>query len=257
MSTTITTMLKSTTLGLALLLSACTTTMEQPTRQSDPEAAKEAYIQLALGYMQQGETERAKSPLTEALKIDSNSASAHTALALVFQQEGEYQDAERHFRSALASEPENPRILNNFGVFMLERERYTEARELFSKAADNPLYGERSRVFANLGLTQLAMQDATAAKASFERSLRLNSRQPLALLELAKIQFAEQEFVPAWDNYLRFTQLSGQDAGSLWLGYQLARRFEDHNRAASYALQLRRLYPASEEARALAGAESR
>ncbi|SDU23585.1 type IV pilus biogenesis/stability protein PilW [Halopseudomonas salegens] len=250
-----TTMLKIASLSLALMITACTTTMEQPTRKSDPAAAADAYIQLGLGYMQQGETERAKSPLTEALKLDSKSASAHVALALVFQQEGEYADAEKHFRAALASEPENPRILNNFGAFMLERERYEEARELFTKAADNPLYGERSRVFANLGLTELALDEQAAAKASFERSLRLNSRQPLALLELAKLQFAEQDYVGAWDNYLRFTQLSGQNASSLWLGYQLARRFEDHNRAASYALQLRRLYPASIEAQALGGAD--
>lgn len=252
-----TTMLKTATLSLALLVTACTTTMDQPTRQANPEAAKEAFIQLGLGYMQQGETERAKAPLTEALKIDRHSSSANVALALVFQQEGEYDEAERHFRAALASEPDNPRILNNFGVFMLERQRYQEARDMFSKAADNPLYGERSRVFANLGLTQLALDDTQAAKASFERSLRLNARQPLALLELAKIQFAEQNFVGAWDNYLRFTQLSGQDASSLWLGYQLARRFDDHNRAASYALQLRRLYPASIEAQALGGADNR
>ncbi|PKM30595.1 MAG: type IV pilus biogenesis/stability protein PilW [Gammaproteobacteria bacterium HGW-Gammaproteobacteria-11] len=245
----------ATSLLCLLILTGCVTTTDQPSRKTDPNAARDAYIQLGIGYMQQGETESAKSPLSEALKLDPRSASAHLALAQVFTQEGEYTAAERHFRSALASEPNNPRVLNNFGVFLLNQERYPEALQQFEAAVEDNLYGERSRVFANIGLTHARMGNTAEARSSFERSLRLNSRQPMPLLELARIEFAEQNYVPAWDYYLSFTRMSGQDASSLWLGVQLARRFEDHNRAASYALQLRRLYPASPEAAALSASE--
>lgn len=236
---------------LGLALSGCVTTSDQPQRAKDPNAARDAYIQLGLGYLQEGETESAKAPLSEALKIDPRSASANIALAMVFQREGEYASADKHFRAAQASDPTNPRILNNYGVFLLGQERYPEALSTFQQAAQDNLYAERSRVFENLGLTYARMGDAEGAKASFERALRLNSRQPLALLEMAKLEFAAQNYVPAWDYYRSFTEYSGQDAESLWLGVQLARRFEDHNRAASYALQLRRLYPASAQAKAL------
>lgn len=236
---------------LGLALSGCVTTSDQPQRAKDPNAARDAYIQLGLGYLQEGETESAKAPLSEALKIDPRSASANIALAMVFQREGEYASADKHFRAARASDPSNPRILNNYGVFLLGQERYPEALSTFQQAAQDNLYAERSRVFENLGLTYARMGDAEGAKASFERALRLNSRQPLALLEMAKLEFAAQNYVPAWDYYRSFTEYSGQDAESLWLGVQLARRFEDHNRAASYALQLRRLYPASAQAKAL------
>ncbi len=238
------------------LLAGCMTTLDQPRRIPDPAAAKESYIQLGIGYLQQGDTARAKAPLTEALKIDPRSASAHTALALVYQQEGEYGPAERHFRSALNIEPANPRVLNNYGAFLLARERYPEALAQFRKASEDTLYSERSRVFENLGLTYQRLGEPDQAKAAFERALRLNSRQPTSMLELARIEFAAQNYVPAWDYYRRFAQFSAQDASSLWLGVQLARRFEDHNSAASYALQLRRLYPASPEARALSASES-
>lgn len=243
-------------LSMSLLLAGCVTTTEQPRRATDPSAARDSYIQLGLGYLQQGETHRAKSPLTEALKIDPRSAAAHTALALVYQQEGEYPSAEKHFRSALAIEPRSARILNNYGAFLLARGRYHEALEHFQKAAEDTVYSERSRVFENLGLTHQRLGNIEEAKAAFERALRLNSRQPMAMLELARIEFEAQNFVPAWEYYRRFAQISGQDASSLWLGVQLARRFEDHNSAASYAMQLRRLYPASPEARALSASES-
>jgi type IV pilus assembly protein PilF len=234
----------------AFALTGCVTTSDQPQkRKPDADAGRDAYIQLGLGYLQEGETESAKAPLSEALKLDPRSASAHLALAMVFQQEGETASADKHYRDALSSEPGNPRILNNYGVFLLSEERYDEALGYFEKASKDTLYGERSRVFENIGLTYQRMDRLEQAKASFERALRLNSRQPLALLQMAKIEFTEQNFVPAWGYYRSFTEFSGQSAESLWLGIQLARRFEDHNRAASYALQLRRLYPASPEAK--------
>jgi len=236
----------------SLVLSGCVTTSDQPQkRKADPDAGRDAYIQLGLGYLQEGETESAKAPLSEALKLDPRSAAAHLALAMVFQQEGETASADKHYRDALASEPGNPRILNNYGVFLLSEERYQDALGYFEQAAEDTLYGERSRVFENIGLTYQRMDKPEEAKASFERALRLNSRQPVALLQMAKIEFASQNYVPAWGYYRNFTEFSGQNAESLWLGIQLARRFEDHNRAASYALQLRRLYPTSPEAKAL------
>jgi type IV pilus assembly protein PilF len=245
-------------LGLALaVLAGCMTTLDQPKRAHDPAAARESFIQLGLGYLQNGDTARAKGPLIEALKIDSRSAAAHSALALVYQQEGEYPSAEKHFRLALDSEPNNSRILNNYGAFLLAQERYPEALARFQKASEDTVYSERSRVFENLGMTYQRMGEHAQAKTAFERALRLNSRQPTAMLELARIEFAAENYVPAWDYYRRFAQLSSQDASSLWLGVQLARRFDDHNSAASYALQLRRLYPASPEAKALSASESR
>ncbi len=245
-------MMIAATLLTALALTGCVTTSDQPQKSKpDPDAGRDAYIQLGLGYLQEGETESAKAPLSEALKLDPRSAAAHLALAMVFQQEGETASAEKHYQDALASAPDTPRILNNYGVFLLSEERYQEALSYFEKAARDTLYGERSRVFENIGLTYQRMDQPEQAKASFERALRLNSRQPLALLEMARIEFNEQNYVPAWDYYRSFTQISGQNADSLWLGIQLARRFEDHNRAASYALQLRRLYPASPEAQAM------
>lgn len=239
---------------LCLLLAGCVST-GQTGRKVDPEAARDAYVQLGIGYLQKGETERAKQPLSEALKLDPRSASAHMVLALVFQQEGEYSSAEQHFRSALSADPDNARILNNYGAFLLDRERYQEALEYFNKAAADTLYSERSRVFENMGIAYLRMGNTEAARENLERSLRLNSRQPRALLELALLEFNAGDFVPSWTHYRRFDQLSEQNAASLWLGVQLARRFEDHSKAASYALQLKRLYPNSPEAKALMESE--
>src|SRR5437868_472865 len=75
------------------------------------DEARAAYVQLGMGYLQQGMIERAKAPLKKALELDAADADAHAALGLVFQAEMEPELADQHFRKALSSRPGDARIL--------------------------------------------------------------------------------------------------------------------------------------------------
>ena len=56
--------------------------------------------------------------------------------------------------------------------------------------------------------------------------------------------------MPARDYYQRYSKMDkDQDARGLLLGIRLANIFEDRDTAASYGLQLKRLYPGSPEYR--------
>ncbi|WP_010484596.1 type IV pilus biogenesis/stability protein PilW [Pseudomonas sp. S9] len=211
------------------------------------EEARDAYIQLGLGYIQQGASERAKVPLKKALEIDSSSADAHAALALVFQLEMEPQLADEHYRSAISQRPGDARLLNNYGSFLFEQKRYGEAMERYKQAAQDNLYPERSRVFENLGVTALAMDKPEEAKKYFQRTLRLNSRQPRALLAMAEISYKELDYVAARGYYDSYSLISEQNAASLLLGARLAKIFDDRDKSASLGLQLKRLYPGTAE----------
>ena len=211
------------------------------------DEAREAYVQLGIGYLQQGMTERAKVPLKKALELDSADANANAALALVFQAELEPQLADEHFRKALSAQPKDARILNNYGSFLFEQKRYKEAYERFEQAAADTLYPERSRVFENLGMTASRLGQRETARHQLEKALRLNRRQPRALLEMAELSYEDRHYVPARDYYERFSLLSEQNARSLLLGVRLAHVFEDRDKAASFGLQLKRLYPGTPE----------
>lgn len=234
---------------IASLLAGCVSTGDVDPMRTDKgrESARDAYIQLGIGYLQQGAGERAKVPLKKALELDSSSADAHAALALVFQREMEYKLADEHYRKALSQRSDDARLLNNYGGFLFEQERYQEALEHYQQASRDTLYPERSRVFENLGLTALKLNQREQAKAYFERSLRLNSRQPRALLEMAVIHYEELQYVPARGYYDSYSQLAEQNARSLLLGASLATIFEDRDTAASLGLQLKRLYPGTPE----------
>ncbi|WP_277051859.1 type IV pilus biogenesis/stability protein PilW [Zestomonas thermotolerans] len=209
--------------------------------------ARDAYIQLGLGYLRQGETGKAKVPLKKALELDPSSVDAHAALGLVFQVELEPQLADQHFRRALSIDPRDTRVRNNYGSFLFEQGRYPEALEQFRLASEDNLYSERSWVFENLGMTALKMNDREQARQYFERALRLNRRQPRSLLELALLAYERGEYVPARSYYERFSEVSEQNSRSLLLGIRLAKIFDDRDKAASLGLQLTRLYPGTPE----------
>ncbi|MBC3954565.1 type IV pilus assembly protein PilF [Pseudomonas asturiensis] len=211
------------------------------------EEARKAYVQLGIGYLQQGQTERAKVPLKKALELDGSDAQANAALALVFQAEMEPELAEQYFRKAMSASRDDTRIVNNFGSFLFEQGRYKEAYERFEQAAADNLYPERSRVFESLGMTSLKLGNREQAREQFTKALRLDRQQPRSLLEMAELSYEDGQYVPSRDYYDRFNQLSEQNARSLLLGARLAKIYDDRNKAASYGLQLKRLYPGTPE----------
>ncbi|HYQ38428.1 MAG TPA: type IV pilus biogenesis/stability protein PilW [Pseudomonas sp.] len=245
-------MLLRTTMILLLgaVLGGCVTSGHQDplkTREGR-NAARDAYIQLGIGYLQKGSPEQAKVPLKQALELDDSSADAHAALALVFQTELEPQLADEHYRKALSNR-NDARILNNYGSFLFEQKRYPEAYQRFQQAADDNLYPERSRVYENLGLTALRLGQRQQAMEHFEKALRLDRTRPRALLEMAQMAYEDRQYVPARSYYENFLVVGRgeQDARSLLLGVHLAKVFQDRDKAANYGQQLRRLYPGTPE----------
>ena len=234
---------------LFTVLTGCVTTGDVNPMRTDKgrDAARDAYIQLGIGYLQQGNTGRAKSPLKKALELDSSNADAHAALALVFQQEMESELADEHFRKALSARSDDTRILNNYGGFLYEQKRYPEAKVRFEQAAKDNLYQERARIFENLGMTALMMKQREEAKGYFERALRIDARQVRALLEMAELFYEDKNYVQARAYYDRYVAVAQENARSLLLGSRLATIYEDRDKAASLGLQLKRLYPGTPE----------
>ena len=234
---------------LASLLTGCVSSGDSNPMSTDKgrDEARKAYVQLGLGYLQQGMTEQAKMPLSKALEIDKTDPDTHAALALVFQSEMEHELAEEAFLKALRGRPADARILNNYGSFLFQRQRYQEAYAQFQKAAADNLYPERSRVYENLGITSLRLGQREAGRQQLEKALRLNRLQPRALLEMAELSYEDRHYVSARDFYDRFSLLSGQNARSLLLGARLEHVFNDRTSTANDGQQLKRLYPGTPE----------
>jgi Tfp pilus assembly protein PilF len=104
--------------------------------------------------LEQGDGRAAKALFERALKRDPKNVAAHTYLGALADRAGDLQAAETHFAAAAANAPRSAQARNNYGAILFRRGRAVEAA------------------------------------AEFEASLKLDARQPSALVNLAQIRFA-------------------------------------------------------------------
>lgn len=215
------------------------------------QEAVQAYIDLALGYIREGQTEEAKQPLVDALKIDPGSADVNGMIAYVFQLEQNYKDADEYFKKALVLDPSNSRILNNYGVFLFSQNRLDESKKYFLKALDDPFYSERSMVFENIGLVDLQQNNLVKAEDNFRQALLLKRTRVVSILGLAQVYYQKKNYPTALNYYNSYAGMMGeaQSPQGLLLGIRLSNAVNDKVNAAKYAMQLERLYPKSVEYR--------
>jgi type IV pilus assembly protein PilF len=207
------------------------------------EARVEAQLDLARGYLEQGDLNRARGPLQRALQISPQHVEAHVLSAVLLHAQGEYELAEAHYLKALKTDPDNAQALNNYGTFLYSRKRYADAVVPLQKLVGDTSYRSRAQAFENLGLAQLQNGKPKAARAAFERALALNVRQPRSALELAELAYADGALSVAREHFDQFRGMSKPNARSLCLGLKLAVASEDADEVASYGMALNNLYP--------------
>jgi type IV pilus assembly protein PilF len=235
-----------------LLLGGCAGTGAPDGTRSDAAPAPErlqAHLNLAEGYLQQGDPSRAKLPLQRALEIDGRSWQAHDLMGRIYQREGEAELAEKHFRLAVRYDGRSSRVRNDYGVFLHEQGRHGDAVEQLRRAVADPDNPQRAVAYENLGLASLSAGLRTEARNAFARAVMLDERMARSLLELAQLAYVDADYEQSAAYYRRFRDLSRQTPASLWLGIRLARVTGNENAESSYALQLRNLYPLSDEYR--------
>ncbi|OUS11174.1 type IV pilus biogenesis/stability protein PilW [Gammaproteobacteria bacterium 53_120_T64] len=209
--------------------------------------AAETYVQLGLGYLREGERQRARFNLLKALEKDERSGAAHNGLALLFQMEGEKTLAEQHFKKAIAIQPDLTSVRYNYGLFLLRDKRYEDAEKQFLTASEDINYPRRSQVFLSLGLIAKQLSKPEAAQAAWKKALRLSPKLAPAYLELAEINFKSGNY-PNAKRYLdRYEELSRPSSRGLWLAVRLEHAFGNKDAEASKALALRNLFPYSKE----------
>ena len=149
---------------------------------------------------QQGDDVASRSLLENALKSNPNNVEAHTFLGILDDKSGNLKNAEIHFAKAAQLAPNSASARNNYGAILL---RLSRSRE---------------------------------AKTQFEASLRLDAKQPNALINLAQIYFNENT-----PESLRNSAMLFEKADNLTPDVAVARsliiialRLNDSTRAAKY-----------------------
>ncbi len=236
-------------LFLLAFLSACVTTVDQPSRQIDEKKALAANVRLGMQYLKNGDRDNAIRSFSKALELDSRSGEANQGMALVHQLNGERELAEERFKKALRGRADFSRaaIEYSYGLFLVDNNRCEEAFDYFESASKDITYTGRENALVGMGICAKQMGDMVRAKAAFEHALNLNKRTATAAIELAEMAFAERDYSTSKKYLDQFAASTRQIPRSLWLGIRLERIFGNKDKEASYALALKNLYPYSQE----------
>lgn len=220
-------------------------------KKTSPERI-DAWNNVAREYIRLGQFENAKGPLKQALEIDQEATSSLVLMAYVFQSQSENETAEEYYLKALAGAPKDSMIHNNYGIFLLLAERYTDACKHLAVAADDPLYDQRIQAMENLASCYSNAGDSEKAEQSYLQVLRLNRNSATAIVEMSAIEFQRKEYGKSFQYFEQYSDLvrlkqADYTAKSLYLGVLLSRQNNDPGRSATFALLLKNMYPNSLE----------
>ena len=234
-----------------LLLTACSSSSAKRQTEKAHEAA--IYnVQLGLEYMNQGDLERAKDKLDRALTQDPGNPDVHSARATLYSRLKQKDKADEEFRTALRLAPHDPRMVNNYAVYLCENGRTDEGVKRFLEAARNPLYPTPEAAYTNAGVCLRAAKRDDEARVNFSHALQLKPNFAEAQFQLANLQFEHGELAPARAGIDTFIGTYNATADLLLLAVRVARAQGDRVAAQRYARKLQLDFPGTDQARALA-----
>jgi len=211
----------------------------------------DVYIELSGAYLRQDRLTEAFMNAKKAVIVDPRSSNAHYVLALVNQRLGEMPQAEQSYRKAVTLDPRNPVALNAYGSFLCEQKRFDEADGYFRRALQNPLYNTPWIASHNAGWCGELAGNAERAESDYRSALQANPRFAPSLLAMAKVSYADGNYLSTRAYLQRYAEVAPHTAESLWLGVRTENQLGDKNQMASYGLKLRSKFPDSEQAKYL------
>jgi len=242
---------------MAMVLEGCASsgggsagTPQQDTTRA--QAIARIHTELAASYYERTQYAVALQEVAVALKADSNYPPAYNVRAMVRIALHEDEQAEADFGRSLQLDSTNSETHINYGWFMCDRGHIKEAITQFQEALKNPLYANPEMAYVNLAMCSQKAGLVKDVESNFQRALVLRPGMPEALYGLAGWSYDKGDYAGAKSYFARFAQgFSDLNAEQLWLAVRIERKMHDRNSEASYALQLRKHFPASREAQLL------
>jgi type IV pilus assembly protein PilF len=234
----------------SILMTACVTQSQTDAEIKNTKARARSHTDLGAVYLQERRYEIALEEYILATEIDPGFAVAHNGLGLVYAALGQDKQAEQYFRKAIQLDPNNSEAHNNYGNFLCARNRIDESIKEFMEAVKNPLYVTPEVAYTNAGICALRKQDIANAETYLQKALQIQPLNATAAYQLASIQFDRHQFLLA-KKTLQSVVMTQPKPENLWLSVQIARKLGLREEESSFSLQLRRMYPDSEQAQLL------
>lgn len=238
-----------------VLLNGCVSTSDRA-EKVDLKRASDVNVTLATAYLKRGRLGAANTKLLKALKQNSKSVQANNMYAALLTELGKTKEAEKYYKKAIRLDSSNSSVRNNYGTFLCAQKRIEEGITQFQKAILDPLYETPEFAYANAGACYLKVPNFEKAEENLRKSLMRNKNMPLALYQMAKLNFLQSRYVLSKTYLDRFHSVAEKSSESSWLGMRLAWHLGDRKAAANYSLLLRNKFPDSVETQKLVQTEA-
>jgi type IV pilus assembly protein PilF len=206
------------------------------------------HTELAAMYYGVGNFGVALDELRIAKNADDAYPQAHGMLGLVYMELKETKLAEESFQRALRLAPDDADINHNYGWFLCQQSgRATESIKYFLQAVRDPLYATPSRSYSAAGVCSMRAMNTRDAEVFFDRALKGDPNDLVALLQLSEIRYRQGALEEARRLITRYNRVVEPSAQSLWLALRIERKLGERAAEAHLGNQLRRRYPASQE----------
>ena len=186
-------------------------------------------MQLGLAYLQQGDMQRAKFKLLLALQQAPKSAATLDAMAYFLETTGQISRAEYYYQQAIQSAPDNGSALNNYGTFLCRIGRYSAGEQQFLAAVKDPDYLNTAEAYENAGLCVLVASNTSKASNYFRLALQQDPRRSSAWLELALLNYDQNNYQQARQYLDHYLQLVTPDDQALLLARHLGITLTNNN----------------------------
>jgi type IV pilus assembly protein PilF len=206
------------------------------------------HTELASLYYARQQYAVALQEVSEALSADAGYAPAYDARGLIHAALHQDAKAEEDFKRAIGIDGQYSEARNNYGLFLCERGRYEEGLTQFKAALSDPLYATPDKALANAGVCSMARGDLVQAEDFLQRALRRAPNQLAALDAMANLRYRQGRTLAVRELLKRMATVSQLNAQALWLGVRTEHSLGDQVAEASYAAQLNRRFPGSQEA---------
>lgn len=172
----------------------------------------------------------AKRALDRAARLDPNLTDTHISFGQYYNSCCEdYDRALYHLNRAMASRPDDARLLNTLGILQKRKGAMTEAIATFQRAVPlDPLW---SWPIDNIGHTQLWMRRYGDAELTFRRSLSMQPQNPFAYVHLALVLLLRDGNVVAARQVLDEGRRDAEGLAEVRLPFDLAMMSRDYQRA--------------------------
>ncbi len=207
-------------------------------------------MQLAISYFEARQFEVALDEIKQALQADPKNAEALGVRALIYMEMGEMALADSNFQNALQLAPNNPDLSNNYGWYLCQNGRPTEAIKYFERALETRSYASPEKALNNAGMCSLQQKKLDVAEKYFMQAFKLDPANQASNTNLARLFFQKKEYERARFYMSRVTSAAKNQilpANILWLALRIENKLGDKAAESVLATQLRRHHANSQE----------